>query len=503
NGFNVGHLKLALGDVNLCNATPGCVPLDLFGGEGRPITPEMFNYIEADQHDTSKQVLDLVTANLTGDLWSMGNRNAGFAVGFEHRRYQGDFTPDPLRQTGESQDSFASPISASYDVKEVYGEFNFPVLATLDLTAAVRWSDYSTFGSATTGKVGFRWQPIEDLVVRGTYSQGFRAPNLGELYGLTQFGATLTDLCGSTGSPGPAKPEYAAGCAAQGAPATFEQANTQITTFTGGNPDLDAEKSDSWTLGVVYSPGWGEDQAWSRKLDFELGYYDHKIDGAIQAQDLQSLLATCLRAGGTPADSSACAPFSRQASGNLNPPNNFLQNFGTVKTSGADLKVNWLSPDWSFGSLSASLQTTWVREYKAVDGDGNVNARSVGIEVGDSAIPEWQTNVQLGWHKGNFDATYGLRYIDAVEEDCNGATISTVPNCLNARAVNTLGAVTYHDVQFSWNHALFEGLKLSVGGNNVFGKEPPVCVTCSLNGYDAGTYDLPGAFWYVSADYRF
>ena len=61
---------------------------------------------------------------------------------------------------------------------EVYGEFNFPIAATFDLTAAVRWSDYSTFGSTTTGKVGFRWQPIEDLVLRGTYSQGFRAPNL-------------------------------------------------------------------------------------------------------------------------------------------------------------------------------------------------------------------------------------------------------------------------------------------------------------------------------------
>ena len=73
NGFNVGHLKLALGDVNLCNATPGCVPLDLFGGEGRPITPAMFDYISTDQHDASKQVLDLINANITGDLFAIGD----------------------------------------------------------------------------------------------------------------------------------------------------------------------------------------------------------------------------------------------------------------------------------------------------------------------------------------------------------------------------------------------------------------------------------------------
>ena len=67
--------------------------------------------------------------------------------------------------------------------------------ATFDASAAVRYSDYSTFGGATTGKAGFRWQPISDLALRGTYSKGFRAPNLGELYGLTQFGATLVDPC--------------------------------------------------------------------------------------------------------------------------------------------------------------------------------------------------------------------------------------------------------------------------------------------------------------------
>ncbi len=508
NGYNVAHIRTALGDPTVCAATPGCTPLDLFGGQGRPFTRQMIDWIITNQRDASTQELDIFSFNITGDLFSIGDRTAGFAAGTEYRRYKGDFDPDPLRQTGESQDSFAAPVSATYDVTEVYGEFNFPVLATLDLTAALRWSDYSTFGSTTTGKVGFRWQPIEDLVVRGTYSQGFRAPNLGELYGLTQFGATLVDPCGPTGAPVVDRTDgvsagLEAACVAQGVPDNFEQANTQITTFTGGNPDLDPEESDSWTVGLVYSPGWAEDASWSRKLDFEVSYYDHEIEGAVQSRDLQTLLVACYNEGnGT--DPRLCSPFTRQGNGNLNPPNNFLQNFGTVETSGADLKINWLSPEWGFGSLSAGLQTTWVRDYKAIDGDGIRSSRRVGVEVNDSAIPEWQTNLQLGWHKGNFDFTYGVRHIDAVEEDCNNATIATVPNCLTPGNINTLGAVTYHDMQFSWKDAFtLEGLKLSLGANNVFGKEPPVCVTCSLNGYDAGTYDLPGSFWYMSADYRF
>ncbi|HEY0502104.1 MAG TPA: TonB-dependent receptor [Lysobacter sp.] len=501
NGYNVAKMKLALGDPAVCALVPGCVPLDLFGGQGRPMTQEMIDYIRTRQIDSSKQVLDLYSANVTGDMFDIGDRTAGFAAGVEHRRYRGDFNPDPLRQSGESQDSFASPVSASYDVDEIYTEFSFPVLSTLDLSAAIRYSDYSTFGSTTTGKAGFRWQPIEDVVVRGTYSQGFRAPNLGELYGLTQFGATLVDPCGSTGSPGPADPSFAAGCAAQGAPPNFEQANTQITTFTGGNPDLQPEESDSYTFGVVYAPGWATGQSWSDRLDFELSYYNHEIDDAIQARDLQALLETCLREGGV--GSVNCTPFTRGAGGNLNPPENFLDNLGRIKTDGVDFKVNWAGPDWSWGRLSASLQSTYVNDYEAIDVDGNRSQREVGIEVNDSAIPEWQTNLQTNWTLREFNVGWTVRYISAVDELCSNVPVSEAPGCMGGVEFNSLGSTTYHDVQFNWSQAFVEGLKLTVGVNNVFGKEPPVCLTCSLNGYDAGTYDLPGAFWYVSADYRF
>ncbi|TLZ22167.1 MAG: TonB-dependent receptor, partial [Gammaproteobacteria bacterium] len=198
--------------------------------------------------------LKLVSANITGTIFHIQDRAAGIAVGAEHRLYDAAFTPDPLRQTGESQDSPAFPVAASYHVNDAYTEFSFPLLQQLGASAAVRYSDYSTFGNTTTYKGGLRWQPVEDFAVRGTYSTGFRAPNLGELYGLTSFAPTLQDPCNS-----PVDPKYAAGCAAQGVPAAnFSQANTQITTFTGGNPTLKPEKSDSYTAGIVYRAGWLE-----------------------------------------------------------------------------------------------------------------------------------------------------------------------------------------------------------------------------------------------------
>jgi iron complex outermembrane receptor protein len=508
NGYNVAKLKLALGDPDVCAAVPGCVPLDLFGGQGRQMTQEMIDYIRTTQNDSSTQKLEVASANITGDLFPIGGRSAGFAVGVEHRRYEGRFEPDPLRQTGESQDSFAAPVSASYDVNEVYAEFNFPVLSMLDLSAAVRYSDYSTFGGETTGKMGFRWQPSDGFALRGTYSTGFRAPNLGELYGLTQFGATLVDPCGPTGtvvvddSDGPNTTPLETACRAQGVPSGFEQANTQITTFTGGNPDLDPETSDSYTVGLVYQPAWAEGTAGTQGLSLELTYYNYKIEGAIQARDLQALLNACLAAGGT--DASLCSPFTRQASGNLNPPNNFLDNLGEITTDGLDVKLSWYAVPRSWGQLSASLQATYVNDYEAADVDGNVSQRQVGVEVADSAIPEWQANLLLGWTRGDWAINWTVRYIDAVTEDCGNATVVGVPGCETRADVHTLGSTVYNDAQVVYSDAFrLEGLRLSLGVNNIFGEDPPICYTCSLNGYDAGTYDLPGAFWNVSARYAF
>ncbi len=506
NGYNVAKMGIALGDPAVCAQVPGCVPLDIFGGQGRQFTQDMIDYIRTTQVDQSTQKLTLFSANITGDLFQIGDRAAGFAVGAEHRKYEGDFLPDPLRQNGESQDSFAAPVSATYDVSEVYAEFSFPLLDTLDVSAALRWSDYSTFGSEVTGKAGVRWQPIQALAFRGTYSKGFRAPNLGELYGLTQFAATLVDPCGPTGgtvvndADGLNTTPLETACRAQGVPSGFEQANTQITTFTGGNPDLQPEDSDSYTVGIVHDATWAE--SFAQRLTFELTYYNHEIDGAIQALDIQALLNSCLAAGGT--DAELCAPFSRIGSGDLRPPENFLENLGSIKTDGVDFKVDWRSNEWSWGTLSAGLQATRVLEYSAVDTLGIVSQRAEGIEVSDSAIPKLQANLVLGWSRGAWDVNFTTRYIDKVKEYCGNALVADVPGCDGGETFHQLGSTIYNDVQVAWTKAFnVENFKLSLGVNNLFDEDPPICYTCSLNGYDAGTYDLPGMFWAVTAKYGF
>ncbi len=398
------------------------------------MTQAMINYIRATQIDSSDQKLQSFSGNITGDLFKIGDRNAGFAAGAEYRKYFAAFNPDPLRQTGESQDSPAFPVAAGYNVKEAYTEFNFPLLQTFTASAAARYSDYSTFGSDTTYKIGGRWQPVRDFDLRGTYSTGFRAPNLGELYGLTQYAPTLIDPCGPTS--GTVLSQYTAGCAAQHVPVGFIQANTQITTYTGGNPLLQPEKSDSYTVGLQYRASWAEN-AVTDKLAVESTYYHHKITGAIQAADLQSLLNNCVASGGT--DPVLCAPFTRQAGGNLNPPRNFLQNFGEIQTGGVDVKFDWVGKMQSWGRLSASLQSTVVTSYEAIDNYGNVSQRQVGIEVNNSAIPRVRANAQLGWAFRDWNVGWTMRFLDSVQEACANARSR---QCLAARTVRSTTSST-------------------------------------------------------------
>jgi iron complex outermembrane receptor protein len=515
NTYNVRAIATALGDPAICAATPGCVPLNLFGGQGAngqgTITPAMLRYIQPITKDTSKNSLQQFSANLTGDVLELPAGPLAFAAGYEHREYDGSFTPDSLKISGESNDVLAQATSGSYDVNEYFVEFNVPLLADLplveqlDLSIAGRYSDYSTFGGETTGKAGLRWQWSEEFLLRATYAEGFRAPSIGELFGsATRFDAVLNDPCSNN---------VTANCTALGVPAGYEQINPQISVTTGGNSALEPESADSTSAGFVYSPNWVEGVFGTQKLDLEVTYFKHQVDGAIRAIDAQDQLNRCVASGDR--TSLFCQGISRTPSGQIDSFANRLVNIGRIDTDGYDLKLNWTGPDTDWGRIDLSWENTFVNDYKAV-ALGAEQPQREGREVNDGAIPEWQSNLRLGWTYGDWSAGWTVRHIDAVTEACSdfrdGTSLSLTalglcsnPNTAdNSLSENELGSTTYHDLQVSWRNPLgMEGLGLTVGVNNVTDKDPPICLSCSLNGYDAGTYDIPGQFWYVQANYKF
>ena len=501
--YNIRRIATALGPVAGCVAP--CVPLNIFGGPGT-ITQDQLNYIQFIEKDDSRQSLDLFTANLSGSLFAMPAGMLDFATGYEHRKLAGSYSPDSIVVAGDSNGVPSLPTRGQYSVDEVYVELGVPVLAGLpyfdkfDLSIASRYSDYTTFGSTIKSKFGVRWQPVDrHLILRGNYAQGFRAPSVGEAFGSpARFDATITDPCS-----GATDPQTISNCQALGvaAPASFEQANTQIAVRTGGNPALRAETAKSTTLGVLYSPAWAERTAWADRVDFDITYYKHKVNNAIQAPDAQTQLDRCV-ASGDPS-SSFCTGITRGTSGDINGFNNSLRNLGSIDTEGYDFGVTWDGPKLPYGNFGANWQTTYVENFKSVANDtGLSEPRGVGKEVADSGIPRWRSTFRLNWKLQAYSASYALRYISALTEKCGDAVDFDV--CGNqAAGTNKLDAVFYSDVQASYTLPTALKTSVSAGINNLLDKDPPTCVSCSLNGYDASVYDVPGRFGYVEATFRF
>jgi iron complex outermembrane receptor protein len=499
--YNIRHIMNALGPVAECTAP--CVPLNLFGGPGT-ITPAMLNYILFIENDRSKQELEMWTANMSGNIVQLPAGPLDFAAGYEHRKLNGSYTPDSIVTAGDSNGVPSGPTSGGYSVNEYYLELNVPLLADvafakhLDLSAATRYSDYSNFGGTTNNKLGLRWQLFDDLTLRGTWAEGFRAPSIGELFStFSRFDAVLNDPCSSN---------VTANCTTLGVPAGFTQNNPQISIITGGSPNLKPETSKSSTLGAVYSPGWADNTGWSQKLDFELTYYRIKVENAIQAPAAQTQLNRCVET----LDPLYCTGITRAANGSINGFNNTLRNLGRIDTHGYDLGVNWLSPETGVGHFGVNWQITYTGEYLAVATDtGAAEPSAVGREVSDSGIPRIRSTLTANWALADWSASWTLRYLSSLKEDCAGAAgfpICSQPGNLGSGrtdGTHVLGATTFHDVRVSWKLPVRYDISISGGINNVFAKDPPVCLSCSLNGYDASTYDLPGRFSYIEASIKF
>ena len=220
--------------------------------------------------------------------------------------------------------------------------------------------------------------------------------------------------------------------------------------------------------------------------------------------DAQTQLSACVLT----LDPSFCNGITRNSSGAIAGFNNTLTNIGGIETSGWDFNVLYSSPETSIGRFGVSWYNTFVDDFTETLVDpttpsGFVQRPLEGIEVNDSAIPEFQSSLIVDWQNGAWTAAWTLRHIGDVEESCSDFLDGTSDSftqlglCSNphptvdALSINKLGSTTFNDLQATYYFSSLN-LELTAGVNNAFDKQPPICLSCSLNGYDASTYDIPG-----------
>jgi len=502
NQFNARAISVALGDPAICAVTPNCVPLNIVG-EGS-MTQEMLDYVTYTGLDRSNQKLTDISANLSGELFDLPAGALGFAVGYEQRKERGSFTPDPVVAAGETADVPTTPTSGGYDVDEFYGEIIVPLLKDragfhmLSLSAAARYSDSDLFDSETVTKFGVNWAPTENLVVRASYSEGFRAPNIGELFNLgSRFDASITDRCSNV------QPADAANCAALGVPPGYVQLNPQISVDTGGNIALQPETSDTLSLGFTWQIPLGG-TAGMEELLVEANYYDVEVDGAIQAPDAQDLLDACIDT----LEDIFCDSVNRNPSGTITSIEGVLNNIGGIETSGLDFNLVLTTAETGLGTFRFQWMTSMLLKYdeliaNASGGFDRIDRKGYELGSPTRGFVETKSTLNTDWFWGDWSVRLGLRYMSSLTEQCVGlvADFEQTDFCSNGPDTNKLDSVLYADTQVSWRPSGFlgGGWTFSAGVNNLFNEKPPVCYSCDLNSLDGTIYPIAGQFWYLRA----
>ena len=512
-------------------STPGsCIPWNPFysagvvGDGSLTGNPGLQQLLFPYYHSTGRTKTVDYSANITGSIFALPAGDLGIAAGYEHRNESGKFVPDALAQANLSTDLPQGPTSGKYSVDEYYVEVDVPVLKDLpfarqlSFNVAGRYSDYSSFGETTNGKFSITWKPIDDLMVRGNYAQGFRAPTISDLYGglsgsfeyytdpcSTQFGAAANDpavlarCTGGFGGQRPTPPNFVQP-GQGGAPCSSAVCQSGVNFYNGSNPNLQPETATSKTLGLVYSPSW------IQGLDLSLDWYRIHIKNAIQGDSVDDILEDCYLRGIAARCSSAL--FTRDANGGVNYVLYGLTNKGWVDTEGYDLGVNYRLPEFSFGRFAIHWDTTYVAHLEQKPTDTSTIVQEF---TGKGSNFRIRSNLTLDWTLGDFGATWTTRYYSSMKEKCSYDTAGG-PECnipdfyapeygTGRYPLNRVGANTFHDLQVRWN-APWNGT-IALGANNLFDHQPPVMYSApNSQFFTYGGFDI-GRFYYLRYTQKF
>ncbi|WP_161963480.1 TonB-dependent receptor plug domain-containing protein [Xanthomonas campestris] len=468
------------------NALGQCTPFNILGGPSAS-TPNALQYINALGQSTQQSLSKQWTANITGGLFDLPAGELGFAAGFEHREISGYDYPDQLSSAGYTTDLAAQATEGSYQTNEAYLELLIPVLKDLpgakelSFDVAARYSNYSRFGDTTNSKFSFTWKPIDDLLVRGTYGTGFRAPTLDDTFGGgSQTFDTFTDPCDATfGSLSTGS--VAARCAGQ-VPAGFRQTDTAGNPVTRrdvqgnapfnsgvGNAELEPERSITRTVGMVYSPHWVQG------LDFSLDWYRISISNIITALTANDVLNNCYLNN----LESYCADFGRDAvTGQVTTLSRGNVNLGRLETEGYNFGVRYRLPEMGIGKFAVNLDTNYLATYKS--------QAEAGAEWENSAgywnFPRVRATLGVDWSRDSLSASWDLRYYGGFRDycwdaqagiECNNPNYQTPnPGWGGGTGSNKKGSISYQDVSVTWQ-APWDG-SVTVGARNIWNKQPPV-----------------------------
>ena len=519
------------GSITCRDPSNGCQPFNIFGPAGT-ISDESFAFINASASGSTLTDLFQVRGVLSGDIGftsPFSTEAFGFAVGAEYRDYGAASSSDVAQQTpGEVLgNGAASPdISGGYDVVEGFAEliapliYDRPFFHSLQLELGGRISDYSTTGTSYTYKIAGSWEPVPSLKIRGGYNRATRSPNIGELFNpqVTGLDNSDTDPC-QLALP-TQNANLRAVCLAQGAPVstigTIQPPSAgQINITTGGNPDLDVEKGDTWSAGVVFQP------VFVPGLTISADYYNIKVKNAITSPTVGDIFSACFGTatfspevavdpGAAAATDPACTSIRRNpATGGIDGDVATtpglplaLTNQGNIETSGVDLIATY-ARDLGFAGLNLSFAGNWTDKSKFQASPTSLNRECVG-QYGvdcDSPLPEFSFSQRTTLTFGQISLSVLWRFIDDLtyQEGADNETFLPEFSSIDEK----------HYFDLSTRFEITEDANLVFTVRNLFDNKPPlVGSSIGSTAYNSGntypsTYDPLGRRYAIGLNLQF
>ncbi len=481
-------------DPSSNGATSGCAPINIFG-EGN-ISEAGAAYLRTAVSASSLFEQEVMGASVSGELFNLPGGPIGVAFGYEHIDNSFRFRPSQDLAAGTIAGFNGSPaVEGAYDESSYFVEAYLPILrdlpgvALLDVSAAYRHSDVSTVGGLDNYKIDASWAPIEALRFRGSYSTASRAPNIGELFSPQGEGFPgSSDPCAAEGSP---TADVAAICAATGVPAgavgtpALNLPAGQVRQLSGGNPDLDAEDADTYTVGVVFVPEFVDG------LSVSVDYFDIEIEGFISSfgGGANNVLNTCYDpanpSGGI--GSAFCDVISRRSDGTIESVSVTLQNVAATTLTGFDVQAQYvldgLGGQWAFNYLATFTEESNFTPFEGAD---TIEcAGKFGLDCGEP-LPEYTHRATINYSRDNWTAQLVWRHIGETDDDDPDTLYFT----------DTLDAEDYVDA--SARYEFSNGMSIMAGVDNLMDTDPPILGDNQeqANTYPA-TYDVFGRTYFV------
>jgi iron complex outermembrane recepter protein len=478
------------------SAAAGCVPVNIFQLGG--ITPTMLNYLKTPGMKTGTSTESNLDANVSGDFGAWGGKSPwandpiAASFGVSERRDALNFLPDEEMQTNDliGQGQVFPAVSGAESVTEEYAEIDVPVVQdkplvkALNLDVAGRHSSYTISGShggfkTNTFKIGADYAPTSDVRFRGSFNRAARAPNIYELF----FPQALNSDAGYQDPCSGATPVASlATCEKTGVtPAQYgnilECRSSDCGGLFGGNPALQPETANTWTLGFVLTPRFAPN------LEFSVDYWAVRIDSFITHLAGAEIVDGCLLQG----IDSLCPLIHRGAGGVIFGSSGWVtetnENIGFLRNRGVDVDLNYREDLDNLGLHHlGAVAFNMTGSYSLEQTNANAVARydCAGLygptcSAGDINGPNftWRHEARLTWlTPWKLDASVRWRYLSSVKLDSNSPqpALNGGPGSYDYIDA-VIPAINYLDLSIGW-HA-WSHITVTGGVNNILDKDPP------------------------------